>query len=54
MGEREEFVHELAAKFHIRGFEASPLEREGASQFLVALNEQKRRQQSEFDRIQVR
>ena len=53
MGEREVFVHELAAKFRIRGFDASPLEREQASEFLAALVEQRRRQQSDTDKLQV-
>ncbi|KAI1789650.1 hypothetical protein LXA43DRAFT_1020614 [Ganoderma leucocontextum] len=53
MTEREELIRDLAARFHIKGFEQSPIEREEAQQFLVALNDVKRRQHAETDRLQV-
>ena len=53
MAEREELVRELATKYHIKGVEQSPLEREEASQFLSNLNDVKRRQHAETDRLQV-
>ena len=53
MTEREELVRELATRYHIKGFEKSPLDREQASQFLLALNDVKRRQHSETDKLQV-
>ena len=54
MNEREELVRELATRYHIRGFEQSPLDREQASQFLSTLNDVKRRQHNETDKLQVR
>lgn len=54
MADREELVRELSAKYHIRGFEQSPLGREEASQFLSNLNDIKRRQHTETDRLQVK
>ena len=53
MGEREELVRDLATRYHIKGFEKSPLEREEASQFLATLNDIKRRQHAETDKLQV-
>ncbi|RDX42487.1 hypothetical protein OH76DRAFT_1362729 [Lentinus brumalis] len=51
--ERDALVRELATRYHIKGFEQSPLDREQASQFLSALNDVKRRQHNETDRLQV-
>ena len=53
MTEREELIRDLASRFHIKGFEQSPIEREEAQQFLAALNDVKRRQHAETDRLQV-
>lgn len=53
MLEREELIRDLAARFHIKGFEQSPIEREEAQQFLAAVNDVKRRQHAETDRLQV-
>ncbi|PIL22506.1 hypothetical protein GSI_15195 [Ganoderma sinense ZZ0214-1] len=53
MAEREELIRDLSSRFHIRGFEQSPVEREEAQQFLAALNDVKRRQHAETDRLQV-
>ena len=46
-------VRDLAARFHIKGFEQSPIEREQAHQFLAALNDVKRRQHAETDKLQL-
>ena len=53
MVEREELIRDLAARFQIKGFEQSPIEREQAHQFLAALNDVKRRQHAETDRLQL-
>ncbi len=53
MAEREELIRDLTSRFHIKGFEQSPIEREEAQQFLAALNDVKRRQHAETDRLQV-
>ena len=53
MVEREELVRDLAARFHIKGFEQSPIEREQAHQFLASLNDVKRRQHAETDKLQL-
>ena len=53
MVEREELVRDLSARFHIKGFEQSPIEREQAHQFLAALNDVKRRQHAETDKLQL-
>ncbi|TBU46351.1 hypothetical protein BD309DRAFT_1078711 [Dichomitus squalens] len=53
MLERDELIHDLAARFHIKGFEQSSIKREEAQQFIAALNDVKRRQHAETDRLQV-
>ncbi|OSD07185.1 hypothetical protein PYCCODRAFT_1402589 [Trametes coccinea BRFM310] len=51
--ERGELIRDLASRFHIRGYENPPFDREQVVQFISTLSEAKRRQNTETDRLQA-
>ncbi|KAH9891681.1 hypothetical protein C8Q73DRAFT_746760 [Cubamyces lactineus] len=53
IADREQLIHDIASRHHIKGYESSPLEREQVIQFISTLNDAKRRQNAETDRLQA-
>jgi DNA repair protein RAD50 len=53
VAEREQLIHEISEKHKIKGFNYSPLEREKAHEFLSRLDELRRKQNADLERIQV-
>ena len=54
MADREKLIRELAAKYNMKGFDHTPLEREKVVEFINRLSELQQRQNAEADRVQVR
>ncbi|CDO71491.1 hypothetical protein BN946_scf184909.g85 [Trametes cinnabarina] len=53
IAERAELIRDLASRFHIRGYENPPFDRDQVVQFISTLGEAKRRQNAETDRLQA-
>ncbi|XP_006462486.1 hypothetical protein AGABI2DRAFT_206829, partial [Agaricus bisporus var. bisporus H97] len=53
VAEREQLIHEISEKHKIKGFNYSPLEREKAHEFLSRLDELRRKQIADLDKIQT-
>ncbi|KAL1950585.1 hypothetical protein VTO73DRAFT_5709 [Trametes versicolor] len=53
IADREELIHDIASRHHIKGFENSQLERDQVQQFISTLVDTKRRQNAETDRLQA-
>ncbi|KAI0771249.1 hypothetical protein BD413DRAFT_604552 [Trametes elegans] len=52
IADREELIRDIASRHHIKGFESSQLERDQVIQFISTLNDAKRRQNVETDKLQ--
>lgn len=53
MEEREKLIRELSARYDMKGFDHSPLEREKVVEFISRLTDSQKRQNAETDRLQV-
>ncbi|KAG6854661.1 hypothetical protein C0991_003309 [Blastosporella zonata] len=52
LAEREQLIHEISEKYGIKGFSASPLEREKVVEFLSRLNEMKNKHRMDLEKLQ--
>ena len=53
IADREELIREIGAKYQLKGYDHSPLEREKVQEFIVKLGDLRRRQGAETDKLQV-
>lgn len=54
IAQREQAIREIAGVYRLKGYDQTPLERDKVLEFLARLSELQRKQQVEYENLQVR